>query len=101
MTNASEKSNKSNLFEIGKKYFVRTVTHYHLGLLVNENEMFLSFKSCSWVADTKRFHIFLENGVVDDSPEIETFPENSIVHVNKGAIIDIVEWQHQLPIVSQ
>jgi hypothetical protein len=87
-------------FKVGKKYFIRTVTHYHLGELVAEGDIFIGLKDCAWVADTKRFHEFVITGI-GSSSEIEMFPKNKIVGVNKNSIIDFVEWDHALPTQSQ
>ncbi len=83
---------KNSFYEVGKNYFVRTVTMHHLGKLkfITDNE--LVFEQVSWVADDGRFHQFLKDGVLD---EIEPFVDD--VCVNRRAIIDITPWRHALP----
>lgn len=79
-------------FVLGKKYLIRTVTHYYTGKLVSicENEIVLS--DAAWIADTGRFHQAISNGVLD---EIEPF--DSDVIISRGAIVDATEWKHELP----
>jgi hypothetical protein len=76
----------------GKKYLVRTVTHYTVGELVEFSDDELVFKSASWVADTGRFHNALRDGELS---EVEPFTEP--VLVNRKAIVDATIWTHDLP----
>ena len=89
---ASIQNKKEHPFEIGKSYFIRTVTMSHVGVLVNiyDNEIVLS--KCSWIADTGRFHNALKNGNFD---EIEPFINEVII--GRHAIIDMTLWDHDLP----
>lgn len=81
-----------DIFEIGKKYFIRTVTMAQVGELIGQDNQFLVFKNASWIADTGRFHDSLKNGTFN---EVEPFVENVIVA--KGAIVDATTWTHDLP----
>lgn len=82
------------------KVFIRTVTHYFVGELVEDSEAprfgpgFLYLRHCSWVADTGRFHAALASGTL---PEVEPYPAEDVVSVNLGAIVDIAPWNHKLP----
>ena len=80
------------MWKIGEKYFIRTVTMYHIGELVDINDKELILKNASWVADTGRFHNALKTGVLE---EVEPFVNN--VLVNRTAIIDATRWDHDLP----
>jgi len=84
---------KTAPFEIGKKYFIRTVTHHDLGRCVAIYDDFIVLEDASWVADDGRFGNALETGVLC---EVEPFP-NGRVPVGRGAIIDAPEWPHDLP----
>lgn len=84
---------------VGKKVFIRTVTHYFLGLLEEITKLgkgsFLILTQCSWVADTRRFHSWIADGPTHDC-EVEPYPKNKRVYVNIESIIDICEWDHTL-----
>lgn len=79
-------------YEIGKAYFIRTVTMNHIGVIekVFDNEIVLS--SASWIADSGRFHNALRDGTLS---EVEPFIGNVIV--GRNAIIDVSCWSHDLP----
>lgn len=78
--------------EIGEKYFVRTVTHYVVGKLEEISGGFLVFSSASWIADTGRFTNFLTTG---EASEVEPVP--GLYRVAIGSVVDIFDWQHDLP----
>lgn len=88
----NSKSNK-HPFEIGKNYFIRTVTMILVGKLeeVYDNELVLS--TAAWVADTGRFMNCLRDGekAIQD---IEPFQDNVIV--GRNSIIDATIWKHKL-----
>ena len=79
---------KEGPWEIGKAYFVRTVTMAIHGILVDVTPQELVFVGAAWIADTGRFHNFI-TGAADPS-EIEPFPRESPVIVGRGALVDAV-----------
>ena len=80
---------KSNPFmELGKDFFIRTVTHYFTGRLIWVGEKELAFEDVAWIADTGRFNEFLEGKTVN---EVEPFPKGSTVLIGRGALIDMTE----------
>ena len=83
---------------VGRNYIIRTVTHIHVGKLVSVGEKELVLENASWVADTKRFHNMLKDGL-NDQAEIEPFTMPVIV--GRGAIIDCQEYMHELPTEQQ
>jgi len=83
-----------HFFEIGKNYFIRTVTMHLLGRLVAVGDKELVLEECSWIADNGRFHKFL-NGELDSSCEVEPFPEGNVI-VGRGAVLDATVWKHKL-----
>jgi len=85
-----------SFFEVGKKYFIRTVTMAHTGLLEGINDKELLLSSAAWIADTGRFHDALKTGVFD---EIEPFV-NPII-VNRDAIIDATVFDFELPMIQK
>ena len=48
----------------------------------------------AWIASTGRFHQALATGVLD---EVEPFP--GTVAIGRGAVIDVTDWAHALPMV--
>ena len=83
------KGDKSNPFmEVGKSYFLRTVTHYFTGVLIWVGSQEIAFKNACWVADTGRFNEFMSKGTFNES---EPFPADKIVIIGRGSIIDMSE----------
>jgi hypothetical protein len=79
-------------FKIGEKYFIRTVTHYYTGYLLDIVGKFIILDDCCWIADTGRFMQAVKGG---DFNEIE--PMGNSVIVNSDSIIDAVIANFQLP----
>jgi len=84
----------SHPYEIGKNYFIRTVTHHLVGRLIKVTSKELVLEEASWIADDGRFHDALKNGIFN---EIEPFPQDLSVIVGRGSLIDCVIWRHSLP----
>jgi hypothetical protein len=80
-------------YEIGKKYFIRTVTMHLTGLLVAVYPGELVLESAAWIADSGRFSDALKTGSLS---EVEPFP-NGKVTVGRGSIVDACIWAHDLP----
>ena len=86
---AVPQGDKSNPFmEVGKDYFIRTVTHYFTGRLVWVGEKELVLEDAAWIADTGRFNTFM---LGKDVNEVEPFPNGSRVIVARGSLIDMTE----------
>jgi len=79
-------------FIIGKAYLVRCVTHYYIGVLKSVYNTEMVFTSASWIPDTGRYSDALKTGQLS---EIEPIPTELII--GRGAIVDLVEWQHTPP----
>lgn len=82
------------VWEIGKKYFVRTVTYHLIGELIHVDKNELLFRDASWVASSGRFSNALVTGKL---AEVEPFLDPVIM--GRGGIIDASEWRHELPTV--
>jgi hypothetical protein len=98
----SVKKNQGNDYpphiKLGMNLFIRTVTHILVGKLEWLGEKEFSLSNCSWIAETGRYHSVLQNGFSDeDSSEIEPYPENLLVTIGRGSLIDMCEWVHSLP----
>ena len=87
-------SGQSEHWQINKNYMIRTVTHINIGTLVGYNDKELVLLNASWIADTGRFEQAVKDGQLS---EVEPFPDNELVIVGRGALIDAVRWLHPLP----
>lgn len=87
-------SGDSHPYEVGKNYFIRSVTHHLVGRLVRVTSKELVLEEASWIADDGRFYDALKNGSFN---EIEPFPQDIPVIVGRGALIDACVWKHDLP----
>jgi hypothetical protein len=78
-------------YEIGKNYFVRTVTYHFVGTLVAVFEQELQFENCSWVADDGRFTQAMATGELN---EVEPYPKNARPIIGRGSLIDcnVISW---------
>ena len=86
------KSKYEPIAEVGKKIFIRTVTHHYTGEVVKCNRDWLELKDAAWIADDGRFNNFLKTGSAN---EIEPFEDN--VRVPIGGVLDVTSWRHALP----
>jgi hypothetical protein len=82
-------------FEVGKKYFIRSVTHHFLGEVVEVCDLCVVMQNCTWVADDGRFNLAMR-GEWSERTEYENYPRNSRVCVYFGGLIDSVEWDFDL-----
>lgn len=85
-------SEPSHPFEIGKNYFIRTVTHHLTGKLLRVTSKELVLADAAWIADDGRFYDALKTGKLN---EVEPFPGEVIV--GRGSLIDACQWLHELP----
>jgi hypothetical protein len=77
---------------IGGAVFIRTVSMYYTGRILEERDGVLVLEDAAWIADTSRFSVALATGKL---AEVEPYPGE--VRVSKGAIIDLSVWAHPLP----
>ncbi len=77
----------SHPFQIGAKYFIRTVTHHYTGILeeVYAGELVLS--SAAWIADSGRFHQAVTTG---EFAEVEPYGADQSVIIGRSGILDAV-----------
>ncbi len=79
-------------FEVGKSYFVRTLTYHIVGKLIGKTKNILVFDQAAWVADSGRFTQAINDGTLS---EVE--PVKCKVFVNLQNFVDAFEWKHALP----
>jgi hypothetical protein len=78
---------------VGNNVFVRTVTHYTVGKIIKIDKDEIVLSNASWVADTGRWHNALKTG---ELTEVEPFID--AVSISRGAIVDVTNWRHELPV---
>ncbi len=83
---------EGEIYQLGQKYYIRTVTHHYVGRLVQKDEKDFVMGECSWIADSGRWSNALATGTLD---EVEPYPGQAII--NRGAICDSSVWNHPLP----
>jgi hypothetical protein len=87
---------KAHPYQVGKAYLIRTVTHYYTGRVVSVYAGELVLESAAWVADTGRYYDALKTGKLN---EVEPITGPCII--GRGAIVDVNEWNHELPQVQK
>ena len=88
-----------NPLVVGKNVFISTVTKYYTGHVeevLPDGDMILSH--AAWIADTGRFANSMKSG---DFSEVEPYPDDMIVRICMGSIVDAVCWPHPLPRVQK
>lgn len=75
-------------YAIGGKYFIRTVTHHHTGVVVAVTEQEIVLRDAAWIADDGRF---TQSLATCDFKEVEMFPAGRDVIVGRATVIDAVQ----------
>ena len=92
-----QEGNENYPYEIGQNYFIRTVTHYFIGILLWVGDKEILLENVSWIADTGRFSNALKEGKLN---EIEPYPEGHVI-IGRGAIIDASPWHFSTTMVQK
>lgn len=81
-------------YAIGEMYFIRTVTMYLCGRLVDVLQQELVLENAAWIPDTGKFSEALNDA--SKLHQVEPFPDGQVI-VGRGAIIDAVRvsWPEQ------
>ena len=87
---------KDTPFEVGKSYFIRTVTYHLTGKLVAIKGDFLMFDDAAWIADSGRFNDAMKKGI-DKNENSEVEPWENQVGLNIHSIVDFCEYPYKLP----
>lgn len=82
------KSEERCPWNIGRNYFIRTVTHHHTGKLVDVTPLELVLENAAWIADDGRLTEALAKSTFN---EVEMFPADKRVIIGRGSLIDAVE----------
>ena len=83
-------------WEVGKVYFIRTVTYHLTGRIKWVGKTELLVTEAAWIADSGRFADALKNEEFD---EVEPFPVGAEVIIGRQSIVDAV--QVSKPQISQ
>lgn len=92
---ASKKQKSAGVWQVGKAYFIRTVTHHLVGELVMVTEQELVLTKAAWIGHDGRFNEAVRTGEYD---EVEPFPADAEVIVGRGALIDATLHNGKLPL---
>lgn len=82
---------------VGSKVLIRTVTFYYTGMVVAVTDKWIVLKDAAWIANTGKFSTALKSGTLN---EIEPYPDGP-VWVAMSAVVDVCEWNHDLPRVAK
>lgn len=75
-------------WQVGKVYFIRTVTHHLTGRIKSVGSVELVVTEAAWIADDGRFHDALKE---EKFSEVEPFPVGKDVIIGRQSVIDAVE----------
>jgi hypothetical protein len=81
-------------YKIGRNIFIRTVTMIYTGKLAEVYDDELIIVEAAWIADTGRYSQAIATGNFD---EVEPYPDNAEVIVNRKAIVDAFHVDWKLP----
>ena len=93
-TGSDKRAEGFGSFVPGDRVLIRTVTMIQTGRIVAIGPDWIELADAAWIADTKRFADSLETG---DLNEVEPVPGKGRCVVGRGAIVDVFDWQHDLP----
>ena len=90
--------NKVNLKDsplvIGENYLIRTVTMIYTGKLTKVYDKELVIVYAAWIPETERWADTVEKGTFK---EVEPYPDDSEVIINREAILDVTKVYWKLP----
>ena len=93
--NIPSRGERKHDFEVGKRYFIRSVTHHLLGHVVEVCDLCVVMDKCTWIADDGKFSAAMR-GEWSDSAEHEIYPPEVRVSVYFGGLIDSCQWTKSL-----
>jgi hypothetical protein len=85
---------KDSPLTIGENYLVRTVTMIYTGKLTKVFDKELVLVEACWIPETERWADTVEKGIFK---EVEPYPKDSEVILNREAILDITKVYWELP----
>jgi hypothetical protein len=99
-----QSKNSNEKLEIGKQYFIKTVTYHYVGILKDifmiESVPFMELSSAMWVADSGRLSNALKEGLENQSEaELEPYPDS--VNINISTITEITEYKPKIILIQK
>jgi hypothetical protein len=88
------KNVKDTAFVIGENYLIRTVTMIYTGRLVKVFDKELVIVDAAWIPETERWANTVKDGTFK---EVEPYPDNEEVILNREAVLDITRVHWKLP----
>jgi len=85
---------KSEFFRKGKGYLIRTVTMIYTGEFVRLEGDHIIVKKAAWIPETARWADSVSSGKFN---EVEPYPDESEVAINRQACLDMVAVDWKLP----
>ena len=85
---------KDSPLVIGENYLVRTITMIYTGKLIKVYGKELVFVETAWIPETERWADTVANGTFK---EVEPYPKDSEVIINKETILDMTKVDWKLP----
>ena len=85
---------KDSSYVIGENYLIRTVTMIYTGKLVKVYDKELVITDASWIPETERWADTVKDGKFK---EVEPYPDNTEVILNREAILDVTKVCWKLP----
>ena len=79
---------------VGKSVFIRTVTHYFVGRLVDISEKHFAIDNASWIAETAKWNETVQEGKLN---EVYPYYPETVVFVFTTQAVDIFSWPFELP----
>lgn len=76
---------ETTAYEVGKNYFIRTVTHHYTGKLVELHNRELVLTQAAWIADDGRFADAMKSETFN---EVEPWPAEKRVIIGRDTILD-------------
>ena len=93
-SNINKTQVKDSPLVIGENYLIRTVTMIYTGKLTKVYGKELVFVKTAWIPETERWADTVEKGIFK---EVEPYPEDSEVIINRETILDITKVYWELP----
>jgi hypothetical protein len=80
------------------KVFIRTLTYFYTGRVIGQDDREIFLDQAAWIADTGRYAQAMATGVFS---EVEPYPPEVVVRIQRSAIVEVVGWIHDLPMAQR
>jgi len=90
---ATSSQSREHPYQVGKPYFIRTVTHHYTGRLVAVHPQELVLEDVAWIADDGRVSDAIKSG---EFAEVEPFPDGQVI-IGRGSVLDAHVLNYEIP----